>query len=333
MNFRIILLDKTATPRGELAKVRSASWSWVLNGEGAAEIVIDANDARATVDLLTSAPLIVIYSDTGNWGGVLKRGVEQQGPLLALRAWSNERLLRGRQTNKTRSMDNRTNGVIAHTLLVEANAVWPTLVVPGSYIYTAGIAHYYEIHYDDILRRFQDMAAVDWHDFEVTWNRKLNWYERKGSDKPNVVLAEGRNIVRDPKYTYSEDTIVNDQHCVGAGSTWANKITARSLDADSQNQYGMWQSVRTYPSISVQETLDLKADTLLANNKDPSQTLDLIVIDRPSGLWASFAEGDRVRVILPSYHMGEGLDEMVRVLAREIDARACTMRVAVEVES
>ena len=332
MNFRIILLDKNGTPRGELAKVRSATWSWVLNGEGAAEIVIDSDDVRATVDLLTSAPLIIIYSEAGNWGGILKRGVEQQGPLLALRAWSNERLLRGRQTGKTRSMDSRTNGIIARTLLVEANAEWATLVDTGDYIYTAGLAHYYEIHYDDLLRRFQDMAAVDWHNFEVTWDRKLNWYERKGSDQPNVVLAEGRNIVRDPKYTYSEDTIVNDQHCVGAGPTWGDKLTSRSLDATSQNIYGMWQAVRTYPTITQQGTLDLKADTLLANYKDPSQTLDLLIADRPSGLWASFAEGDRVRVILTSYHMGEGLDEMVRVLAREVDARASVMRVVVEVE-
>ena len=331
MDFRIILLDKNAVPRGELAKVRSATWSWVLNGEGAAEIKVDTGDPRATVDLLTGAPMLIIYSEAGNWGGILKRGVEQQGTQLTLRAWSNERLLRMRQTDQTRTFDAATNGAIVRDLLTEANAVWPTLVVPGDYIYSAGLIHYYEIHYDDLLRRFQDMAAVDWHDFEVTWDRKLNWYERKGSDKPNVVLAEGRNVVRYPRYTYSEDTIVNDQHCVGAGSTWASKLVSRALDATSQNTYGMWQAVTTYPSISDQLTLDLKAETLLANHKDPSQTLDLMVVDKPSGLWASFTEGDRVRAILSSYHFDQGFDEMVRVLAREVST-AGTMRVVVEVE-
>lgn len=332
MNFRAILLDKNATPRGELAKVQSAAWSWVLNGEGAAEIKVDASDPRATISLLTGAPMLIIYSEAGNWGGILKRGVEQQGTQLTLRAWSNERLLRNRQTSQTSIMDNQTNGAIAQTLLADANAVWPTLITPGSYIYTAGLAHWYEIHYDDLLRRIQDMAAVDWHDFEVTWDRKLNWYERKGSDKPNVVLAEGRNVVRYPRYTYSEDTVVNDQHCVGAGPTWASKVVSRALDTTSQNTYGMWQAVATYPSISDQDTLDLKAETLLANSKDPSQTLDLMVVDRPTGLWASFAEGDRVRAILSSYHFDAGFDAMVRVLAREVNASASTMRVVVEVE-
>ena len=332
ISFRIILLDRNGTPRGELHQARSAAWSWVLNGEGAAEIVIDASDPRAIVDLLTHAPLIVIYSDTGNWGGILKRGIEQAGPQLTLRAWSNERLLRGRQTAQTRSLDNRTNGAIAQALLADANAEWPTLVSPGSYIYTAGLAHWYEVHYDDLLRRIQDMAAVDWHDFEVTWDRKLNWYERKGSDKPNVVLAEGRNVVRYPQYTYSEDTIVNDQHCVGTGASWATKLTSRVLDTTSQNAYGMWQAVTTYPSISDQDTLDLKAETLLDNRKDPSRRIDLLVVNKPAGLWNEFAEGDRVRVILPSYHLGVGFDEMVRVLSREVNASAGTMRVVVEVE-
>lgn len=331
MDFRIVLHDRNGTPRGELHRVRKATWSWVLNGEGAAEIVISTSDPRVTVDLMTRAPLIVIYSDAGNWGGVLKREVHQNGPELALRAWSNERLLRSRITQKTRSLDGYTNGAIAEALLLEANATWPTGIEVG-YIYMGGTAHYYEIHYDDLLKRFQEMAATDDHDFEVTWDRKLNWYERKGSDKPNVVLAEGRNVVRWPRYSYSEDEIVNCQVCIGAGATWGQKLIATAQDSNSQNTYGFWQRADDYGHISEQTTLDLRAATLLANRKEPQRVLDLTIVDRPGGLWKNFAEGDRVRVILPSYHFGAGVDEMVRVLAREVDVWRQTMRLVVEVD-
>ena len=327
---RFVLADDGGTPRGELPRVRGATFSWVLNGVGAAEITIDRSDQRATASLLTKAPMLIIYSDTGNWGGVLKRGLRQNGPELVLSAWSNERLLRGRRTDRTRSLDGKTNGVIAQTLLAEANAIWPTRVTAGN-IFTAGTAHYYEIHYDDLLERFQDMAETDGHDFEVTWDRQLNWYESKGVERPNVVLAEGRNVVRHPTYTYSEDTIVNDQACVGFGTTWAEKIVGTAQDTTSQNVYGLSQAVDDFPSIKEQPTIDLRAATLLANRKDPEQVIDLQAVDRPSGFLASFREGDWVRAVLPSYKLDQGFDQMVRVLAREVDAAAGTMRLVVEV--
>jgi hypothetical protein len=330
VDFRVVLLDRTGVAKGELHQVGGAVWSHVLNGEGAADVIIDSSDTRAVVDLLTKAPLMLIYSDMGNWGGVIKRGITQRGPELTVSAWSNERLLRGRQTDKTRSLDGYTNGAIAQTLLRETNEDWPTLVTVGS-IYAAGAAHFYEIHYDDLLERFQGMAATDGHDFEVTWNRELNWYERKGSDKPSVVLAEGRNVVRWPTYTYSEDSIVNDQHCIGAGTAWADKITSRASSTASQNEYGWWQAVANYGNVAKQDTLDLRAATLLANRKDPARAIDLSIVDHPSGIWQEFGIGDRVRVWLPSYHLKTGFDEMVRVLAREINAQTGIMRLVVEV--
>jgi hypothetical protein len=310
--------------------VRGAVFSWVLNGIGAAEITIDRSDLRATTSLLTKAPMLIIYSEAGNWGGVLKRGLRQNGSELVLSAWSNERLLRGRRTDRTRSLDGKTNGVIAQTLLTEANAVWPTQVTVGN-IFTAGIDHYYEIHYDDLLERFQDMAATDDHDFEVTWDRQLNWYETKGVVRPNVVLAEGRNVVRHPTYTYSEDTVVNDQVTVGYGTTWADELEATTQDTASQNAYGLSQAVDDFPSIKEQPTLDLRAATLLASRKAPEEMIDLKAVDRPSGLFSSFHEGDWVRAVLSSYKLDQGFDQMVRVLAREVDAAAGTMRLVVEV--
>ena len=175
------------------------------------------------------------------------------------------------------------------------------------------------------------MAETDGHDFEVTWDRQLNWYEVKGVERPNVVLAEGRNVVRNPTYSYSEDAIVNDQVCVGYGPTWATKLVATAQDADSQNAYGLCQAADDYPSIKEQPTLDLRAATLLANRKDPEEVIDLKIVDRPSGLFASFREGDWVRAVLPSYRLDLGFDQMVRVLAREINVAAGTMRLVVEV--
>lgn len=330
MDFRIVLQDLNGVPRGELFRIRSAVWSTVLNGKGAADVLITHTDPAATVELLTKAPRMVIYAGSGNWGGVVKRNIRQTGAGLLIGAWSNERLLERRQTAKTRSLDGYTNGVIAQTLLTEANAAWPTGVTAGD-IYTAGSAHYYEIHYDELLERFQKMAAFDSQDFEVTWDCILNWYERKGTDKPNVVLSEGRNLVRWPTYRYSEDGIVNDQHCVGDGISWSEKITAQASDTESQNVYGLWQAMNVYGSISEQTTLDLRAETLLADRKDPEQTIDLAIVDRPEGLWASFTVGDRVRVVMPNYHFGEGLDMMVKVLAREVNAGAGIMRAVVDV--
>ncbi len=332
VDFRVELLDKNGTPRGELAQVQSVIWSFVLNGVGTAQVNVDTDDIRATADLLTKAPLMVIYSDAGNWGGSVKKELKQNGYSLSIGAWGNERLLRGRITAKTRALDTFTNGIIAEQLLRDANGIWQTSVIVGPTIYSAGIQHYYEIHHDDLLERFQDMADTDGHDFEVTWDRKLNWYERKGADKPNVVLAEGRNIVRWPTYSYSEDNITNWQDTVGAGTTWADTITALTVDNASQNTYGFWQHADVFGDISVQGTLNTRSATLLANRKDPEEVLDLIIVDRPSGLWQTFIEGDSVRVILPSYNLDQGFDKVVRVLAREINARSSTMRVIVEVQ-
>lgn len=330
MNLRIVLSDRQAVARGELSNILSGQWASILNGAGAAVFTLDSDDLMNTMQMLTSAPLLTVYSDAGNWGGVVSGSITQSGSRISIRALSNESLLSGRLTARTDNQDDKTNGVIAQALLEAANATWPTLVTVGSFIYSGGLSHWYEIHHDDLLERFQDMVDYDGQDFEVTWDRKLMWYERRGTDKPNVVLAEGRNVIQYPAYTYSEAAIVNDQILMGEGATWATKITARAQDVTSQNVYGLRQDMKVFGDISIQATLDLRAETFLAVKKDPQQLLDLSIVNRPDGLFSAFEIGDRVRVMLPSYKFGQGFDEMVRVIGSEWNTDG-VMRVVVEV--
>lgn len=332
MDYRVILYASDGTAKGELFRVQNVQWSETLNGIGEAVITVDRSDPLAIPEYLTELPYVVVFTSIGNWGGIIKRDIRQTGEILEITCSSNERLLRNRVTIKKRNFLEATAGAIARQMLIDANGVAPTNVTLGD-IYQGGFAHQTEIHHEDLLDLYQDLAGSDGQDFKVTWDRKLNWYSRLGADKPRVVLAEGRNVVRWPMYHYSQQRLVNYLYLVGAGTTYDDRLTSTAQDSDSQDLYGVWQDVKQFSRVETQGALDLRAGEMLDVVKVPERQVDLTVVNRPDGLWGDFIVGDSVRVILPSYHFGQGFDEMVRVVAREVSVQDETMRLIVRLEA
>jgi hypothetical protein len=223
-------------------------------------------------------------------------------------------------------------------LILEANAVFDTGIAVGS-TWTGGELHSPDLHFKDLLAFVQDSLCERLESADVaivagesagTITFTAHLWERRGMDKPGVVLMEGHNLAR--VKLSEQGTIVNSWDLAGEGTTWGeDRMTSHDEDTDSIAEYGFRQDSAVYSDTSVQATLDNTAANLLAKSKEPHNVLTLEAADLAPAAFADYDVGDSVRVMLHSYGFG-GYDHVVRVLTREFDPAAGTCALVTQEE-
>lgn len=336
---RVLIGDRTGKIVAEVSPALGPV-SWRLNNVGRATFVMAKTDPKATADVLCYGNRVLIEFDNGlpSWGGVIDPPRKWSESGIEVTAYSGEYLLGLRQTDYGRYFSGATVGHIFERLIVEANEVWPTGVTVGS-AWGGGDPHSPEYHFGNLLDKIRDSVCrrLSTADFEIvpslasgviTFTAYL--YERRGSDKPGVVLLEGHNLAGIS--LLEQGKIVNSWDLAGSGTTWGDdRLMAHEEDAASISAYGFREGSAVYPDTVLQATLDTTAENLLAESKDPHNILQLSAVDKSPAAFASYDVGDCVRVMLHSYGFG-GYDHMVKVQTREYDVAAGTCTLVVREE-
>jgi hypothetical protein len=337
MTARVLVADRVGRILAEL-EPELGPVSWRLNGVGKLTLSLARTDPKATEANLRFGNRMLVQFDNGlpNWGGVIDPPRDWDGLHVDVTAYSGEHLLGMRQTDRGRYFTQATVGYMFQQLILEANAVFAMGIMVGS-VWTGGELHSPDLHFknllafaqDSLCRRLEsaDIAIVAGESAgNITFTAYL--WERRGMDKPGVVLLEGHNLAT--VKLSEQGTIVNSWDLAGEGTTWGeDRLMSHAQDADSIDEFGFRQDSAVYSDTSNQVTLDGTAASLLAESAQPHNILTLEAADLAPAAFADYDVGDSVRAMLHSYGFG-GYDHVVRLLTREYDPAAGTCGLVVQ---
>jgi hypothetical protein len=147
-----------------------------------------------------------------------------------------------------------------------------------------------------------------------------NFYSRKGRDLNHIWLIEGHNAVFDS--IDDQGPIVNEWLLAGAGTGWAEdtRLYSTARDNDSASNYGLRQDAEVVNEIDIQETLDMRAASRVADTANIYSAVSLLAVNLAPASFADYRIGDSVGVEAYSYGVG-GLREIRRVIGQEFRPR------------
>lgn len=332
----ILVGDQTGRVIGELdGDLVGAAWK--LSDYGQARIVIPRSGATATERLLRPGNRILIQFGNGlpDWGGMIDLPRKWKDGRIEVTAYTGERLLVDRITDRGRYFTNATAGEIFRALLTEMTPVG----VDVGQVWYGGEMHSPDYHYRSIHDIFTKSLSgrIEQADWDVTAalsggriNFRANYYERKGIDHGRrLALIEGVNLAE--AELNEQGALVNEWRLAGAGTGWgeATRIYATAADTVSQSKYGLRQRGDIRVDVSIQETLDNNAAAALAESREPRAVVSPVALDRPPARFGQYGVGDTVWLELYEAGFG-GYAGPVRIRAREfLPARGvCSLVIA-----
>lgn len=324
---RALVGNPNGTIIGELdLAIRAIPW-W-LNNVGKSEISIARTDVKATGDYLGFGNRVLFQFDNGlpDWGGVIDPPRKWAADRIKCPVYSGERLLLQRVTGKDRSFSTATAGYVYQHLIEDANVMADTGISIGD-IWTGGDTHSPRYHYDEVLEQIQRQLTVRLSaaDFAIVASESegrivftAHFYERRGMNKPGVVLLQGHNVSK--VELVERGPIVNAWYIVGAGSTWGDeRLVGYAEDVDSIADYGLRQGCELHTDIAAQaSSLNAIAANRMRETAQPYNVLSLTAANLAPAEFADYEVGDSVRVMLHDYGF-DGYDHMVRVHSRVYD--------------
>lgn len=321
---QVLICNRNGVPLADISPdIESASWR--LNSTGMCKFSLPWTDAKCTQDNLKFGNRLLIQFDNGlpNWGGVLDPPRTRQQGVIGCTAYTAERLLDWRVTDKGRYFSSQDAGYIAKKLLEYENADWATGISDGS-ITETGTDRTLEYHFHDLLQRYKDLARLSGQDFYVAaaysggvLSFTLNWYEARGTDySDSVWLLDGANV--SSAKLSEQGPLANVIRLAGEGTSWGDeRLTSIDADADSRESYGYREYSEVQLGVVNATTLDDNAATLLSEMKDPRNVYDLTVTNDDPGDFASYDVGDTVHAELFVDSAEWYVANEVRVYARE----------------
>lgn len=334
---RVLVADRTGRILAEV-EPQLGPVSWRLNDVGRATLTFAKTDPKAIEDYLRFGNRLLIQFANGlpNWGGVIDPPRKWDQKSIQITAYSGEYLLGFRQTDRGRYFDGATVGYVFQQLIQEANAVSPMGVTIGG-VWGGGSTHSPEYHFDNLLKIIQESLTerLSTADFAVLATETSGYvvftahlYERRGSDKPGVVLLEDHNLAAID--LNEQGPMVNCWNIIGQGTTWGDeRSVAYAEDTDSIATHDRREDSAVHADTATQATLDETADNKLSESSWPRNVLTLDAADLAPARFADYDVGDSVRVLLHSYGFG-GYDGQVRVLTREYDPAKGTCALVVQ---
>jgi hypothetical protein len=230
--------------------------------------------------------------DGANFGDQVEVQVKVDG-------WFN--LFKDRYTSISRLFTTTDAGQIAWTLISESQALtYGTLgITQGSIAVSQNRTRLYEFKNirDAIIQLSEVENGID---FEITPDRVFNvYYPQMGVDRTEFEFIFPGNI---KKLNITTDTtkLMNYIIARGQGIGQGQLVDIRQ-DTDSQNLYGLRQSVQDFSDIPDVAILQELADEQLRLYKDPIELLDITLDGNQEPFVGSYWLGDRIPVTIEGY--------------------------------
>jgi hypothetical protein len=299
----------------------AASWSVQQGGLlSAIAVTTDVLAAFGTVDL-RGRWLSWRHPALGTWSGVITDVVPTSEGVTELAAGDFRLLLDRRRTAKVYDLQAATPGGIVKRLIADATRQEP-LWIDDVTADEQGIPVAYQSRADDLLAAVTDLASASGQEWRVTAERVLEWRLRLGTDQTaSVELVEGRHLA-EWRFPHALAPITNDLLAVPSNTDYQQTRAVVVRDEASIQAHGLRQGGTVITEAVSEAMLRPKAAALVAQTAWAGRAFEATVLDEDD-VWAAFAEGDRIRVLLPS------LDASVvcRVMVRSYDARSNSLRI------
>lgn len=327
------LSDVILMRRGGLNPVRLAasairvSWEITAFGSLTCNLVTSELIAKGLPLELESWWLRWEHPTAGPWGGVITDSGEMSDGTLKIVAAGYGVLMERRFVGITAG---GTAGSLLADALSQAAAYSPTFLDlsqidrGGPYITPdMGLIQVYE----GLLAQLVRMTDWEW---QVDADRVVHWQFRIGTVR-TLRLAQGLHVVA-YQTAGSRPLIENFLYGTGRyaiayqGQTFDQEVWSWVYDQASIDRHGRIDGQRDYGAIYSPDVVTAALQIELSRSANPPRTATVTLVE-VAGEWASFREGDTVRLAL-----GEAAVEYVfRIRARTIDADAGTMELAGEV--
>lgn len=341
MSMRVLLGDRTGRIIAEV-KPQIQSISWRLNEIPSLKMKFAKTDPKATETNLQYGNRVLISFDDSvglpYWGGMIDVPSSWDKSSVVVTAWGIEYMLQFRITQKTRAFNDESAGRILWTVLTEANDEQPMGLMFGP-IWTGGRMHSPRYHFKSAWSIIKDcIQKLEYCDVRFKAKRKGDFirfqaelHEKAGQDKrTKYAFREGKNV-SEAQYT-EQGPIINEFAAAGAGTTWGvDRKHSVHYDRTSDQKYGLRQSSRVYPDVTLETTLIRYAHSEIRDNAEPHTRIAMKVANARPARFVDYDLGDILGCTLPSYGWN-GFDAPVRVLAREYNTAGgfCTLVVEEE---
>jgi len=337
--IQVLLGDRTGRVLAEVTP-KLSNIPWRLNEIPRITLKFSKKDDKATQTNLQYGNRVFIRfsSDIGlpDWGGVIDTPATWDASSISLSVYGIQYLLQFRQTIKTRVFNETIVGRIFDQVLREAEQQQALRLRVGP-VWTGGRVHTVRYHFKSawsiITDSIQQIETCDVRFIPKYQNGFIRFeaelHEKAGSDKSSqFAFKEGRNV---SEVVYTEQgPIINEFAAVGKGTTWSDKKSARYYNRKSDQKYGLRQSSKVFPDVTLEYTLARNARVEVIKNAEPHTRIALTVSNTTPARFVDYDLGDIVRCILPSYSW-DGYDAPVRVLAREyVPSKGCCILVVEE---
>lgn len=326
-----------------LATLRNATVmerSWVRNDAGAARFSLPQDDPQAIDSLVGADYVYVLESDAGlpPWVGFLPGRWTENGQTVTLVLRELTAVLSNRFTGGN-DVYTAGAGQVLRAVLQKANVSLPHPFELGDFTdagpYQAKTYRHASV-LDGVAKPLaQDTGYWFWAEYDVTpagIGAVLHWSSRREGDRSaRVLLEEGRNLADSPIFEDRRGQPVLSATAVGSTSSGTSyvqrpQVTVNATATARSVVLGMQR-------VQIDEfATDTRSATALASaalSRTDGRTLKLGVTD--PALWPELVLGADVRVRLPRYNLGRGLDTTARIVGVQPDEDAGVLTLSVEV--
>jgi hypothetical protein len=314
--------------------------SYVRNDAGAARFSLPQDDLQATASLIGADYVYVLESDAGlpPWIGFLPGRWTENGQTVTLVLRELTAVLSNRFTG---SNDIYTAGAgqVLRGVLQRANVVLPHPFEVGSFSdagpYQAKTYRHASV-LDGVAKPLANETGYEfWADYDVTSSgitAVLNWSSRRDHDRSSrVLLEEGRNLADSPIFEDRTGQPVLLSTAVGStssGTSYAQRPIQTVAAATTVRATVLGTQTIGHDEFAT-DARSATASAAAALSRSDGRTLKLAVTD--PALWPELVLGADVRVRLPRYNLGRGLDTRVRIVGVQPDEDAGVLTLSVEV--
>lgn len=165
----------------------------------------------------------------------------------------------------------KTYGSLIFSLISEINNITETGIELGE-CYDSNLKTDRVIEWsDDLYEKIQEFIEASNSYFQITKDRKFNFYKSLGKDKSEYYEINDYNIIGSWDYTIDQTQIAN---VVSARVSWEedevfNVLMSTAVDYNSLYLYGRREKIIQVNDIRLQETLDKQCEETLNTYKDP----------------------------------------------------------------
>jgi hypothetical protein len=294
MSSRISVFDKSGHKMVELDG--NIKRTWVIGAYAEAEGTISLENEKAKREYLNFGNYLVVEHDKlPIWGGIIVPPRDWERNTVKFSAKSGEFLLTTRNGPTWQKWEGH-GALILKQMVDYGNSHGSTLLKMGEYTpmqpWISRTQDWTKMY--ERLKELVDTTEQEWGvtpKFDVRGELyfEANWFPKMGMERL-ITLLEGSNLEAKGKVLTEQGTIVNELLGIGGGSTEEDKVFTTSRDADSIDDYGLFQSSEVFGDTTWTSFVS-SVEASLAKTKQPRNTWDLTLLD-VNDLFKSVRLGD-----------------------------------------